>query len=459
MNRYVISVGGTGQHIALALTRLVRCGALEGLKLIALDPDNETKLPQLLRSPTPSLSGAKHPLQDGVVKAPFDIARLGQKTFEQLFVDADHPKEQELFQCLFDTDEASIAIHKGMYGTPCVGATVFAEGANGELIQNLLRPLASASQVFVCGSVVGGTGAGIIHKLIGEIRRYYHHEIYGIFMLPWFDVSAAAGKGAITPATITRNASHGIKYFYEHTIPELTASLLIGYPGTQQSAVLKKLTLGEGNMGENPHYLHLAAARAVVELPAAHTANRGVKAYGMIHDLRNEGWLLDATWETGYPLRRLLRSLRVQHNLLSFVVLPENRKKILDYYDSFLMGSSDSFKALDGSIKLNVTEKKLRRPFAERVLDRFAEIQQEVEFCVNWAQKIYPVELLDVAEDSLMNELQGAFMKKAESAVHWKRLQTMWNGRELPANPDKPNTGADVAQHHADTIFQQALKS
>ncbi len=456
MNRYVISVGGTGQHVALALTRLVRAGALEGLKLIALDPDNETRLPQLLRAPTPSLSGAKHPLQDGVVKAPFDIARLGQKSFEQLFVDPDHPKEQELFQCLFDADEASIAIHKGMYGTPCVGATVFAEGANGDLIQNLLRPLSSATQVFVCGSVVGGTGAGIMHKLIGEIRRYYTHEIFGIFMLPWFDVSATGGKGAITPATITRNASHGVKYFYEHTIPNLTASLLIGYPGTTQSAVLKKLTLGEGNMGENPHYLHLAAARGIVELPAAHTANRGVKAYGMVHDLRNEGWLLDAAWESGVPLRKLLRALRVQHNLVSFLVLPENRNKILSYYTSWL-GSSDFFAPLDGSIKLNVTDKKMRHSFAEHVLDRFAEIKEEVELCVNWAQKIFPVELIDQSDDALMKELSDAFMKRAESAGHWKRLQAIWKGRELPANPDKPNTGADVAEHHAQIILDYAL--
>src|SRR5688572_9243051 len=98
-SRYLITVGGTGQHIALAVARLVRSHAIIGdVQLIALDPDNETPLPQLLKAPTPSMSGANHPLKNGTVRAPFDIEKLGKKHFEELFVDADHPAEQELFQ-------------------------------------------------------------------------------------------------------------------------------------------------------------------------------------------------------------------------------------------------------------------------------------------------------------------------------------------------------------------------
>jgi hypothetical protein len=350
-SRYLIAVGGTGQHIALAASRLVRANALIGdIQLIALDPDNETPLPQLLKAPTPSMSGANHPLKNGTVRAPFDIEKLGKKTFEELFVDPDHPEEQELFQALFDADEGNIPVHKGMYGTPCVGATVFGDGANSDALQNLLKPLSTASQVFVCGSVVGGTGAGLMHKLVREIQRYYAGELFGIFMLPWFDIEGGGGASAINMAVINRNASHGTKYFYEHTLPMLTASLLVGSSGMRATPVLQRIRVGEGDMTEKPSYLHLVAARALLDLPKAHTANREVKAYGMVHSLTREGWLLDEIWETGLSLRQLLRGLRVQENLLRFITEKKNREKILSYYEGGFWKSPESWKPLDASI-------------------------------------------------------------------------------------------------------------
>ena len=72
MSRYVISVGGTGQHIALALTRLVRMGALRSdIRLIAIDPDSKTELTAALSSPG-GMTGEQHPLKAKPVFAPFD---------------------------------------------------------------------------------------------------------------------------------------------------------------------------------------------------------------------------------------------------------------------------------------------------------------------------------------------------------------------------------------------------
>jgi hypothetical protein len=455
--RYLITVGGTGQHIALAAARLVRAQALVGdIQLLALDPDNETPLPRLLRAPTPSMSGANHPLKNGTVRAPFDIEKLGKKSFEELFLDPDHPAEQELFQALFDEDEGGIPVHKGMYGTPCVGATVFGEGANNEALQNLLKPLATATQVFVCGSVVGGTGAGLMHKLVREIQRYYAGEMFGIFMLPWFDLEGGGGAGAINMAVINRNASHGTKYFYEHTLPLLTASLLIGSPGARTTPVLQRVKVGEGDMAEKPSYLHLVAARALVDLPKAHTANRDVKAYGMIHSLKREDWLLDETWEGPRTLRQLLRALRVQENLLRFVIEKKNREKILSYYEGGFWKSPDAWKPLDASIVANAPDKKQRRALAERALDRFAEIHQEVCFCIDWAQRLFPGSLLDVENDLLMRDLADAANRGSESEVHWRKLREIWTGRELKANPTKPNGGAEIANWHAGAIFEHA---
>ncbi len=456
-SRYLIAVGGTGQHIALAVARLVRAEALVGnIELIALDPDTETPLPQLLKAPTPSMSGVHHPLKNGTVHAPFDIVKLGKKTFEQLFIDPNHPDEEALFEALFDEDEARIPVHKGMYGTPCVGATVFGDGANSNTLQSLLRPLATATEVFLCGSVVGGTGAGLMHKLVHEVRRYYSGPLFGIFMLPWFDLEGGGGASAINTALINRNASHGTKYLYEHTLPMLTASVLVGSSGKLTTPVLQRIKVGEGDMAEKPSYLHLVAARALVELPALSTGNHDVKAYGMMHSLTDEGWILDRPWETGQTLRQILRTLRLQENLLRFLTEKKNREKILSYYTGGFWKSQDAWKPLDASIVANAVDKKQRRPLAERALDRFDEIRDEVQFCVAWAQQLFPKALLDVENDTRMRDLSDAAKKGSESEVHWRMLRELWVGSELPANPSKPITGAEIADHHASAILNNA---
>ncbi len=463
MSRVLISVGGTGQHIALAVTRLVCMGALKpDIKLIALDADVETELPKKLAAPTPSLSNERHPLKDGVVKAPFDIVRLGKKNFAQLFVDDDHAAESELFETLFDADEGSIEIHKGMYGTPCVGATVFAEGAQGPL-QQLLKPLESASQVFVCGSVVGGTGAGLVHKLVNEIKRYYNREIYGVFLMPWFDIGGG-GKGAIDPAIIQRNASHGIKYFYTHTIPQLTASLVLGFPGSIKTAVLNKPRVEDGRMGETASYLHLVAAHALMKLPAAHTANAQIKAYGIAHDDQHEGWLLDETWELpNTTLRALTNALQVRHNLLRFITMPPNQKKIVDHYSAGALGRLTRGRAAWGDLDTSIISCKGdgNVDFVRALLGRLGEVREEDALCVDWLKKLYPEALLDHrpggSRPKLMVDLAEHERREAESSFHWGKLTEMWSGQAVEQDTNAPLSGADVAQRHAVKLFQRAL--
>jgi hypothetical protein len=97
VTRHFVSVGGSGQHVALALTRLTYMGAFNrDLKLIAIDPDNQTALPKLLEAPA-GMRGDRHPLQASAVFAPFDVAKVGTATFAKMFSDADHPEETDLF--------------------------------------------------------------------------------------------------------------------------------------------------------------------------------------------------------------------------------------------------------------------------------------------------------------------------------------------------------------------------
>ncbi len=462
MSRTLISVGGTGQHVALALARLVYMGAVRNdVRLIALDPDNESPLPKLLEAPA-GMSGDRHPLGTGQVHAPFDVSRFGDASFEQLFVDEHHPYERELFEAMFDEDMAGIPVHKGMYGTPCVGATVFAEGANGATFKTQLAPVANATQVFVCGSVVGGTGAGIMHKLVTEVRKYFQGPMYGLFMLPWFKVQAgAATQGAITDATIQRNATHGIKYFFSHTIPALTSSVLVGYPGSEQSAVLKPLTLGAGDMGEHPHYLHLVAAHGLTRLEEAHTANRSVKAYGVAHDEAHEDWLLANAWEEprGRSLRQVIRAHRVLLNLLRFLVAEKQKNAMLGYYKpGFLTGLFGGSRTAWGddlhkSVESAEPTQKQQGVVVEQMFGELEQLEREVRLCVDWAQGLFPEALLRLPQgDPMLDALQKG------TADQWDAIRKTWAGKAMPPKPTGKLTGAEIARHHARAILDEALK-
>jgi hypothetical protein len=79
-----------------------------------------------------------------------------------------------------------------------------------------------------------------------------------------------------------------------------------------------------------------------------------------------------------------------------------------------------------------------------------------VRFCVEWAQQLFPNALLDIENDTRMRDLSDAAKKGSESEVPWRMLREMWLGSELPANPTKTITGAEIANHHATAILNSA---
>ncbi|MBK7823519.1 MAG: hypothetical protein IPJ61_21265 [Tessaracoccus sp.] len=456
MSNYLITVGGTGQHFALAVTRLVRMGAMpQDLKLIALDSDDDGPLSKLLAQPTRSLAGTAHPLGDGVVKPPFNLVGQGEGSFADMFVDGQHKDESDLFDSLFTAEEGAISIHTGMHATPCVGATVFAEGANGPALAGFLEPLATANRVFVCGSVAGGTGAGMLDKLIQSIRRYYtRDELYGIFFLPWFELPQQGTAKGVSPAILERNSNHGLKYFYERTVPVISASLLLGYPGTQRTKVLQPVKVQDGNMGEYASYLQLAAAHALVTLPQALTANNKIKVYGLVHDDNREGWLLDDVWagtKEGPTLRRRIRALRVQQNLLRFFTDEGNRPDVLAPYDGSILGSPARFQELHDSIVASCPEKPRRLGFMKEILTRFEELVDEARLCIEWMRDIFGPDGLGT--DPVLDKLESTPLKR--SPTHWRELQSMWTGEKLPAETTR--TGGGVADHYARVLHDKVL--
>ncbi|MFH1436762.1 MAG: hypothetical protein ABIJ56_13725, partial [Pseudomonadota bacterium] len=386
--KVLIAVGGSGQHAALAVMRMARLGALpeESIKLIVLDADSAQPLSQALLRPWEGVEGAgTHPLGLEAIHAPFDRAASDDATFGSIFMDASHPRERELFEMLFDPVEEKIKIGLGMYGTPCVGSAVFADGAENAAVKSLLAGLGGADEVFFTGSVVGGTGAGILHKLVARVRKDFKGEAFGIFFLPWFSIPSAGGEGAVTPAVINRNLEHGLSYFFDHTVPHLSASVLIGQPAVK-TPVVKDLHLRHGDMSEHPHFVHLAAARCMMDLPGAHTANTAVKAYGFGHSETDDGWLLKRKWDGGHTLRIRIDCAVVECALLDHLLEHADsiRKTVKGGMLSFAKPTSIT-EALYASIVQNAKASKTPTvDFAGDVIAEFGRIRSSLDFCLRW---------------------------------------------------------------------------
>ena len=131
--------------------------------------------------------------------------------------------------------------------------------------------------------------------------------------------------------------------------------------------------------------------------------------------------------------------------------------RIIKEYTKRLLPDFAAWEPLHHSIQNNYLPNTNKVEFVEAVMKRFEEIKQEVDFCVQWAQTIYSDDLLAVPNDTMMATLRQAAGKGAESPEHWKQLRAIWSGHELGANPTKPHSGKDVADHHAKLILEEAL--
>ena len=273
MPSVIVAVGGTGQHIALAAARLRLLGALpEGLSLLTIDGDTSGTLTTSLTTFDETVEKGRkpdHPLLQGDQDPfpPFDRQRHQNPRFADLLIGPQAKvTEREIFECLFDEESANVPVNEGMFGQPMVGATVFALEKNQQL-KDVFTAIEEAQQVFVVGSFIGGTGAGILHQLVKTIQnRQPQKDIYGIFFLPW--ISMGASKGDVTrtidDSILVRNMQYGLHYFYEETRERLKASLLIG--AGEEVGPFRKQSV-EQSKGEVRTPLMYLAAKAIHWLP------------------------------------------------------------------------------------------------------------------------------------------------------------------------------------------------
>lgn len=342
----VIAVGGGGQHIALAIARLLRLeGLAEPVEAFVIDADSDSRLAAKVRTFGNTVSAVvPHPLHGAqAIVPPFARDTMKETQFRKIFIDdrAD-PLERELFELFYDEESGGVDggagvaggvdIGKGMFANPSVGSAVFASSKAGAM-DPLFGRARTAARIFVVGSFLGGTGAGITHQLIKLVREAVGpaKPIYGSFLLRWFDLPPTTGQ-TVDTATLLSSMGHGLEYFYRYTKHLLDASMLIGVPDNPPAQV--KAVPAAADNDETVSVYPLLAAYSLVMLPdkTDTQARAAHRTYGLTHDDNDTVWPLRRAWNK--PRNPNSQDPRLGARLVEALVLQE-------IYGSFRLKDSD----------------------------------------------------------------------------------------------------------------------
>ncbi len=394
----VIAVGGGGQHIALALARLLRVRALaEPVHAFVIDADSDSRLAAKLVSFGNTVTAATpHPLEGAqTIVPPFARDTLRETAFRKIFIDerAD-PLERELFELFYDAESGGteggspgVDIGKGMFANPSVGAAVFA-ASRGGVMEPLFGKSRPAARIFVVGSFLGGTGAGITHQLIELLRREVGpaRPIYGSFLLRWFDLPTTTGQ-TVDTSTLLASMGHGLEYFYNHTRELLDASMLVGVP--DHPVVQVKSVPAADDNDETVSLYPLLAAYGMVMLPdkTDTQARAAHRTYGLAHDDHDPIWPLRRGWTVPAPSKDPSLGARVLESMLLQEVIASFRTKDSDFIDAGYERGKSTWGALISS-----AAKSAHQPagsFARRVLSALEARASQLHFATAWLSTVF----------------------------------------------------------------------
>lgn len=443
MANMLIAIGGTGQHTALAVSRLAFIGALPQMRLAVIDSEDSNELSVSLMTFGNTVTGenkvagyAEHPLIDGDrIYPPFEKALLKDPKFKDLFL-SQNPQtvESELFELAFDEQSAGISVKEGMFGRPSVGATIFAQNKNTSLAGVFKEANSTdVEHLFVTGSMVGGTGAGIMHQLVKALPK--EKRIYGLVFLRWFDTAAAGAAQTISKSTMERNMFYGLDYFFKDTRARLRAAMLLGIPDNPPADWIS-LAVNTGDLGEKTHFLHLMAAYGILKLPQISvTQQLNGSVYAAAYEKREQ--MYDEMWGPADNSKKL--SWYVNRAL--FV------KELLDYVgsDHFVKQLKSSYKFYgakpkDVGLGLHATldryDSKERDARIQEVVQTWRALSLQYAFSLAWLDNVLG------KMDKMKYSPTYSNMENNEYKV--SKIQTIWE-EALPEGQENP-TGPDVAR-------------
>lgn len=312
----MICVGGGGQHLALAVARLVRLGVWNNVPLVlVIDAEETSRLALRLKhfaEPEENLGSnairAIHPLPDpSTMFHPPLATGTAEKTFRASFLGAPEGAvssgglaEEELFDLFYSEKADTVDISVGMAAQPSVGSTVFAEMGIKPLSPVLEGAMQKAERIIVCGSFIGGTGAGVTHQLVKFLKdspKRGGKSLYGGFLLPWLTLPEGTGTSAANDVTLVNSAKHGIQAYLRETSRWLAKSVIVGTPDR-----MTRTPASPAN-DETASFYPLACVYGLMKMmedtTSAHQGKAGENILTVTSPSDNFGWLLSEKWSTG----------------------------------------------------------------------------------------------------------------------------------------------------------------
>jgi len=311
MSCYAIGIGGTGARCVEALAHLCAAGygPKDELNVLMVDPDaaNGTTNRAIAtirayRDVYTALHGSTS-IQDSstVDKQKFFPTSIryaddlvsdlkvwsppNQSSFQEFLTPANQSlmeKERKLLKLFYTQEELDFRLEAGFRARTNIGSVVMAQSLNKSVLEKepwkwltekLSREINANNpcQIFVFGSIFGGTGASglpIVGRFLREETRLSNNPLFALgaaVILPYFDfIRPAAGKELVALSDyFLLNTQTALKYYQNE-------KNLIHYHDLYLVGEEKWRSAGEGAVGgrdqNNPsHFIELLAALAAVD--------------------------------------------------------------------------------------------------------------------------------------------------------------------------------------------------
>lgn len=236
MSYTLVLVGGTGQRFGLGLGYLNLLGVAKMPDRVVIVDAEGT------RGPNPVTAMAEKLLRFGRTPDLLRFKRIPPYPKEGVALDrltvsqcVDH-EGSDLFSLCYSDDEQRLSISQGFYAVPKLAALVFRALLNSknDSFDDEFRAGAAAANVgrnvFVVGSVAGGTGAGIMRGLADAYRRA-KCRVFGIVFSRFFDIA----KGEPTSKDLDRNARVGCDYLLRGDLDSPFEALVMVGPADEKT--------------------------------------------------------------------------------------------------------------------------------------------------------------------------------------------------------------------------------
>lgn len=294
MALYIIAIGGTGAKCVEAVVHLAAAGLYtqDPIRVLFVDPDEangnvsrarETldiyqQCYRLLLGDKQQCPWMKTPIESLGVWSPF--GDNPNKTLGSFFnynnYKQNNPTLGHLFDVLYTQSERETTLDVGFRGRPAIGSAIMSQVELdqlnqepwGTLISQIEADMRGKSQIFLCGSIFGGTGASgfptigrLLHEKFERNGRD-HIKLGGLLMLPYFQFSVPPNQD---PDEIYARSEEfllkteaALRYYVKQSKLDIIYLL-----GDQDLSPVKQFSVGKNTQLNEPHFIELYAALAV----------------------------------------------------------------------------------------------------------------------------------------------------------------------------------------------------